>query len=140
MLHGGYWEGLKEYYEKEYNGIMAGKFATKYAEEISERGSSFLNYDRPFDPDEVYSWIRGTQEDDGYQNNPDSSELIKQFPNLYYYESYTEEIAAYFLHESIDLFKAELGKSNQEYIDEAIRLDWTEMIEEIPTVKEIFLF
>ena len=148
MLNGGYWEGLKEYYETDYNGIMPGKYAEQYAKEMSDAGSTFLNFDRPFDPDEVYSWIRGTQEqaEDEYQYNngendgQGTSEIDKDYPNLWGYDGYTEEIAAYFLHKDLDFFRSELEKDNKEFIEEATRLEWMEMIESIPSVNDIFIF
>ena len=148
MLNNGYWQGLKEYYETDYNGVAAGKKAEEYAQEMENGEASFLQYDRPFDPDEIKIWIDETEEGaaNDYdwnvrdQNGQGNSELDELFPNLWNYSGYKDEIASYFMWKDLDRFKEEIKKENPEFVDEALRLEWQEMIEEIPTVKDMFLF
>ncbi len=142
-LAAGYWKNLKKYYEEDYNGIMPGKYATGYAIEIEAGDASFLQLDRPFDPDDVITWIEDTEQmaSDDYDEEVEAdNETEIDFPGIYSYANYHEEIAAYFLHKDLDRFRDEISKGNKEFIDEAIKLEWTEMIEEIPDVKEMFLF
>jgi hypothetical protein len=146
MLNGGYWQGLKEYYETDYNGVAAGKKATEYAQEMENGGAEFIDYDRPFDPDEILSWIEEKMDfvDEEWSINADESKTLEQFPHLYGerkgYRAYVDEIASYFMWKDLDRFKEEIQKGNQEFADEAVRLEWQEMIEEIPAVKDMFLF
>lgn len=134
MLHAGFWGGLKEYYEKEYTGIIAGKFATIYAKELEDAGASFLDLDRPFDPDEIKTWIEDTRE------NFDPDEVEELFPSFFGYDNVVDEIASYFMWQDLEKFMKEIKDGNKEYTDEALRLNWEYMIEEIPNVKDVFLF
>ena len=142
-LHGNYWKGLKEYYENEYTGIVPGKFAIKCAKEMEQGDASVLRSDTPYDPDTILTWIEETMELVRDDEDPDidyDNETIITFPNIESYEDYSEEIAAYFLLKDLDRFRDEISKENKEFIDEATRLNWMEMIEEIPSVKDIFIF
>ena len=142
-LHAGYWKNLKKYYETDYNGIAPGKFATEYAKEMEKGDASVLNIDRPFDPDDIISWIEDTQDmvNDDYDEDIEAdNETIIEFPNVEVYDDYSEEIAAYFLLRDLDRFREEISKGNKEFIDEALKLSWMDMIEEIPTFKEMFIF
>ncbi len=146
-----YWKNLKKYYEEDYNGQMTGKVGTDYAKEMEDANASFLDYDKPYLPNEVKTWIEETEEQtaDDYQNeeeifgkNPGEgqSDLDREFPNLWNYKDYYEEIASYFLHKDLDRFRDKISKGDKEYIEEAVRLDWTEMLENSPDVREMFLF
>lgn len=137
MLNGGYWQGLKEYYETDYNGVAAGKKAEEYAQEMEKGGAEFINFDRPFDPEDIIFWLEGSEED----LDPDrDTEFMERFPNIFSYSGYEDQIASYFMWKDLDRFKEEIKKGNQEFVDEALRLEWQEMIEEIPAVKDMFLF
>lgn len=141
MLDGGYWEGLKSYYEKDYNGIMPGKYARKYAKEMGAGDArfsdeaSFLDSYRIFDPDIILAWINETK-----SLAIDDYETKIQFPGIMSYSKYYEEIAAHFLMRDLEYFENEIIKGNDEYIEEAVRLEWMYMLEEIPAVKDIFIF
>lgn len=134
MLHAGFWGGLKEYYEKEYNGILAGELAIRYAKEIDGSGASFRQSDRAFDQDEIKTWIEETED------SLTSTEIEIDFPNFYSYSKYSDEIASYFMWEYLDTFRDNVSKGNKDFVEEAIRLNWEDMIEEIPNVKDLFLF
>lgn len=142
-LHANYWKGLKEYYETDYNGVAPGKYGEMYAKECESARASFIDMDRPFDPEEVKIWIEETEDEANGGNefiDVDETSVVNMFPNLFAYAGYEDEIAAYFLLKDLEQFSTQIEKGNQEYVDEAIRLNWTEMIEQIPSVKDMFLF
>ena len=142
-LHANYWKGLKDYYEKDYNGIMPGLNATTYAKEIERKGATFLDTDRPFDPDDVITWAEEMEEnanDDADDDTEYDNETAISYPGVYSYADYYEEIAAYFLHRDLDRFRDEIINNNPDFIKEAIRLNWIDMLESNPTLSEVFLF
>lgn len=149
MLNGGYWAGLKDYYETDYNGIAAGKHAIEFAEEMIAGKASFLSLDRDFDPTEIGDWVSDMEDQANTEANGgfngefiDISETptLQKFPRLSNYYGYFDEIASYFMWKNLDTFREKIAAGDQDFIDEAIRLNWTEMIEEIPLVKDVFLF
>jgi len=141
-LHGNYWKGLKEYYEIDYEGVAPGKKADEYAQEIEKGEAPFLELDKAFDPNEIKVWIKKATEmvDDEWEKDANYSETLETFPHLLNYSGYEDQIAAYFLLRDLDRFRDEIANGNKEFVDEAIRLNWIEMIEEIQTVKDLFLF
>lgn len=140
-----YWKGLKTYYETEYNGIVPGKTATEYAEELKAGFSSFENWSNPYDPDAIKNWIEETLEmvEEEWSENADYSETLEIFPHLYGtkgYNYYYEEIAAHFLLADIETFQNEIINENPDFVEIAVNLEWDDMIELDPTIKSVFLF
>ena len=156
MLDNGYWEGLKIFFENEYNGITFNAASTEYVEELKNGEATILDDARRFDPKRVAKWIRLTQREaedevDSYgttvdiygkiiQFNLDETEMVRLFPHLFDYYDQIDEIAAYFMWEDINKFKEEMRKGTDKYIAEAIRLNWVMMLGEIPIIRDIFIF
>jgi hypothetical protein len=130
-----FWKDIKEYYEDYYDGILPGEEGTKYALEMSAGAASCLMYGREFDVEEIGKWIYDT-----IDSLEDDTEIIEIFPNLKKYPEFADEISSFFMWEHLKTFETELEKSNQEYIDIAAELQWTQMIEKIPAVRDIFIF
>jgi hypothetical protein len=139
-----YWEMLKKYFETEYHGIVPNEKCTMYAYEIKNGAGTILYDNRRFDPYDVSLWITETQElamdeaSDGISVS--ETEMVAIFPHLFDYTNFSEEIAAFFMWEDINRFKDELKKGNAEYVKEAIRLNWRMMLEEVPAIRNVFLF
>ena len=141
MLDNGYWEDLKEYYENDYNGVVPSDEAKEYAQEMIDGQASILSFDeRPFDPYDIGKWIEDEEYDIQNSQDFDPDEPLNIFPHLFSYNQFKDEIAAFFLLRDLKKFKTEVSKENQKFIDEAIRLNWFDMMENIPSVKDIFIF
>ena len=134
-----FWESLKEYFETEYDGIVAREEGIKFAKEIQDGDATFLSYADYYKTSEVVKWIRETIM---YADDEDSEDLsiTEIFPNLHDYRDYADEIASYYLWQDLNKFEEQLLSGNQEFIDVAMKLNWTYMIEKIPFVKDVFLF
>lgn len=134
-----FWKQLKEYFETEYDGIVAREEGIKFAKEIQDGDATFLSYADYYKTSEVVKWIRETIMYAGDEDFEDLS-IAEIFPNLHDYRDYADEIASYYLWQDIDKFKKEMKSGNEEYIKYAIQLDWEMMLGEIPGVKDIFMF
>ncbi len=154
-LDHGYWEGLKNHYEKEYNGIVPRKQDIEYIEELRSGGATLEYDDRRFDPIVVKEWVKETQQlakeearEGSFMNiygeyeekDIEDTEMLKLFPHLFDYVDSYDEIAAFYMWEDIDKFKQKIMDGDVEYMKEAIRLNWEMMLELMPEVRDIFLF
>jgi len=142
-LHGNYWKNLKEYYETEYDGLAPGKYATQYAQEMERGEADVLSTDDYYTPEAIEYWIEDTMDKIADDENPDieyNNETINDFPNIEEYQGYEDQIAAYFLLRDLDDFVQELKKNNKDYVEEAIRLNWIDMLEQVPEISDLFIF
>lgn len=133
-LDNGYWERLKDYYENDYSGILPNNNTEDNVMEMNDSGATiYVMGDDVFNADVVSQWIQDTKD------NLSQNEIEEYFPNIYDYDD-PDEIASWYMWDDIDRFKDEIKKGNNDFVDEAVRLNWMEMLEEIPDVKDIFLF
>ncbi len=146
MLNGGYWEQLKNYYENEfkpsefYDKSKIKEQVLQYAQEIIDGDASFLYADRPYDADSILTWIDDTllmiddEEEEGV------TETIETFTHIKSYDTYSQEIAEFILIRDLDMFKNKIIDGDSEFIKEAVRLQWDEMLKLNPTIQDIFYF
>lgn len=150
MIDIDYWKKLKKFFETEYAGIVPAEKHMIYIKEIINGDATLLDYDDNYDPGTVSDWVAATQDiafDEKHSLSPEGESLdisetdtVAIFPHLFDYDDAIEEIAGYFLWEEINKFKEELKDGNLEYVETAVKLDWKMMFDEIPTIRDVFLF
>lgn len=144
-----YW--VDDDYDYMYYRPTINKQALIYVSELEEGEASFLKSDI-FDMDTIVDWIRDTIEaakkeaQENYNRleidfvDVNETDIIARFPSLYDYEFMVEELNMYYSEKYMNYFEEQILRGNSEFTELAGKLEWKDMVEKIPFVKDIFLF
>lgn len=143
MLNGGYWEQFKEYYDTFVflHGEHEIRESTmKCIDEIIAAKATFLSLDRPYDHNEIFDWVLSIEEMIEHDETVGSTRTVSKYPSISEYSKESVEIGRYFFNQDIELFKNKIISGDKEFIDEAVRLKWDEMLSFNPLLKDVFYF
>lgn len=135
---------LKEYYYGLTDTEITSK-ARKYGKEIIDGSATYLDSDNKYSIIRLRQWVSKIlnmigdyDPEDEYSYNPDAEHLLGLFPNIDDYQSCAYDITKYLIISDLEIFKKHIELGNQHYIDEAVRLEWFEILPN--TVTDVFLF